>query len=145
MLINMLRDYLKQRFGLEGGRSRCSLLPPRSLRVVQFVSGHPRPVPRRGGPPAVVSKSHSSGESGDTGATGRGARCPAAAGAAPRGRPELAGPSINEGLVGGMKIMYGSQTVDGTYRDFEQSSFQSRFIFTARHTCTLTLLVLHWG
>ena len=33
--------------------------------------------PRRGGPPAVVSESHPSGESGDTGRRRPGARCPA--------------------------------------------------------------------
>ena len=44
------------RFGLGGGRSRCSLLPSRSLRVVRvarvFVSGHPRPGRAQCGRPA---------------------------------------------------------------------------------------------
>ena len=46
----------QRRFGLGGGRSCCSLLPSRSLRVVRFarafVSGHPRPCRARRGRPA---------------------------------------------------------------------------------------------
>ena len=66
----------RTRFGLGGGRSHCSLLPSRSLRVVRVarlsVSGHPRPCwarrGRRGGLLALVFESHPSDDSGDTGA-----------------------------------------------------------------------------
>ena len=81
----------RTRFGLGGGRSRCSLHPSRALRVVRvaraFVSGHPGPNavgrPRRGWPLAVVSESYPSGESGHTG------RCQL-------GRPSHAGWPSNE-------------------------------------------------
>ena len=118
--------FRKTRFGLGGGRSRCSLpslQPPvlsessESYRLVRaFMSGHPRPVgpiatsrPRRGGVPDVVSESHPSGESGDTGRPGRlpggslPCCCRRGAGAGLRCHPEPACPSITGERVGGIK------------------------------------------
>ena len=85
------------RFGMGGGRSRCGpLSPSRPSRTCVLCHGRATrdPVgpsvagrPRRGGPPAVVSELHSSGESGDAGR-----RRPRGSSDL-RGQPEPAGPS----------------------------------------------------
>ena len=85
------------RFGMGGGRSRCGpLSPSRPSRTCVLCHGRATrdPVgpsvagrPRRGGPPAVVSELHSSGESGD-----EGRRRPRGSSDL-RGQPEPASPS----------------------------------------------------
>ena len=84
-------------FGMGGGRSRCGpLSPSRPSRTCVLCHGRATrdPVgpsvagrPRRGGPPAVVSELHSSGESGD-----EGRRRPRGSSDL-RGQPEPASPS----------------------------------------------------
>ena len=85
------------RFGMGGGRSRCGpLSPSRPSRTCVLCHGRATrdPVgpsvagrPRRGGPPAVVSELHSSGESGYAG------RCRPRGSSDLRDQPEPAGPS----------------------------------------------------
>ena len=103
-------------FGLGDGRSRCSLLPSHSLRVVRVarafylatrdrVGPSTAGRPNRGGPQPVVSKSHPSGKNGVTGHRRSGGSLPRrgrrGAGADMRGRPEPAGLSITKGRMVG--------------------------------------------
>ena len=87
--------------------SESHVRPCRATR--DRVGPNPAGRPRRGGPPAVVSESHPSGESGDAGRRRPGGSLPRrgrrGAGAGLRGRPEPAGPSITKGGWVGSKEM----------------------------------------
>ena len=81
----------------------------RSCRATRYrVAPNAAGRPRRWGPPSVVSQSLQGFRVG--GAAGRGKSLLrsglSGAGAGLRGRPELAGPSITEGEVGGIKTIY---------------------------------------